>query len=319
MTLFRNALLTLSACETDSLPSDEPAGCDSVDPYALATLRADLGYLASPALDGRAPGTDGDIDARAFVAERFACIGLEGAGAEDDFDQPFTDAADNETGNVIGLLRGADAALASELVVISAHIDHFGEGLLGANDNASGVTALLAIATALSHDPEALGRTVVFAVFGSEESGFEGSEHFVTHASEGINPDDVVYNVNMDMVGSYSQAGIVDALGTFDGTAGLTAVEENTDAYPSLDVSLGYGSGDSDNYTFCSRGVPYIFWWTQDEECYHESCDTSGRIDYAGLSEIAQLTGDVTLALSQTSTDLAAAVNPGQDGCGSEE
>jgi hypothetical protein len=278
-------------------------------------MTADLAYLASPELDGRAPGSAGDELARAFIADRFACLGLVELGTGEGFHQPFSDDADNQTGNVLAMIPGAESSVMGESVVISAHIDHFGDGWLGANDNASGVTALLAIAQQLMTEGERPDRTIVFAAFGAEESGFEGAERFMRRAPTGINLDQIVYNVNMDMVGSYDSTATLYALGTFRGTAGREAVGAHVADHPTLDVSLGEGSDQSDNYSFCARGVPYVFFWTEDELCYHERCDRSERIDYEALTEIASLSGATALTLANSEADLIGAVRAGRNVC----
>lgn len=309
----------LGAClEEDtytSLPGPKPEGCDRPIAYEEADLTADLAYLASPELEGRAPGSAGDVAARAFVAERFACLGLEDVTEGEGYSQPFTDDAGNDTANVLAKIPGVGAGVAGETIVISAHIDHFGDDLLGANDNASGVTALLAIAQDLVNREVRPQRTILFGVFGSEESGFEGSEHFMRRPPAGIDTDRIVYDVNMDMVGSYTASTTLYALGTWVGTTGRQVVSNRTDDHPTLDVTLGYDSDQSDNVSFCSRGVPYIFFWTEDEECYHEACDTSGGIDYDAITEIAALVGEVSEDLADHAGDLAAEVEAGEDVC----
>ncbi len=283
-------------------------------PYDETAMMADVTYLASPELDGRAPGSAGDSSARAMVSERFAALGLIEPEEFGDYEQPFTDAQGNETANVIGYLPGTDDALASDLVVVSAHLDHFGDGLLGANDNASGVSGLLSIAQALAEQGAA--RTVVFAAFGAEESGFEGSNHFYTDPPSDLDPADFVYNVNLDMIGSYDSTSTVFALGTMSGTPARAAVDEITAEYPHLDVGVGEASDESDNFEFCSRGVPYVFMWTEDLDCYHETCDTADRIDSENMALIAKFTGDLVTVLADTSDDLRAGVQAGTDVCG---
>lgn len=316
------AIAALSGCaggssgaDDSSLPGVEPLGCERSDAYDQAAMTADLAYLASPELDGRAPGSEGDDLARAFVADRFACLGLVELGTGEGFHQSFTDDAGNPTGNVLGMIPGARSSVMDESVVISAHIDHFGDGWLGANDNASGVTALLAIAQHLMSEGEPPDRTIVFAAFGAEESGFEGAERFMRRAPTELDLDQIVYNVNMDMVGSYASSATLYALGTYRGTAGREAVVAHEGDHPTLDVSVGEGSDQSDNYSFCSRGVPYVFFWTEDELCYHERCDRSELIDYEALTEIASLSGATALTLANSDADLMGAVRPGRDVC----
>jgi len=117
------------------------------------------------------------------------------------------------------------------------------------------------------------------------------------------------------MIGSYASTEIVYALGSFRGTAGRAAVDAHVADYPELDVGVGEPSDLSDNYEFCTRGVPYVFFWTEDLECYHETCDTADRVDYPELVEIARLTGDVALTLANTTDDLRAAVQGDTNVC----
>lgn len=278
-------------------------------------MTADLAYLASPALDGRAPGSPGDVAARSFIAERFACLGLATVGSMVGFEQPFTDQAGNHTANVLGQITGTKPGLAAESVLISCHTDHFGGGKLGANDNASGVAALLSIAQDLVNRGIKPDRTLLFAAFGAEETGFEGSEYFMTNPPPAFDTSKLVYNVNMDMVGSYTASKMLHALGSFDGTAGKTAVMAHTSEHPNLTLSFGDESSLSDNATFCSRGVPYLFFWTEDTECYHQTCDTSARVDYASLASIAPLVGAVSLELANSSSDLRKGIVATKDVC----
>lgn len=310
-------LAGLAACATR--PECADSACEAIpscpdSAFDEAAMRADVAYLASEALDGRAPGTPGDDAARAFLHDRFACLGLRPLPGAPSFEQAFTDSEGHETANVVGYLPGADAGDASDIVVVSAHFDHLGDGRLGANDNASGVSGLLAIAQALS-EAEPTQRTVVFAAFGAEESGMEGAAAFLDTPPEGFSPDDVVYDVNMDMIGTYADTGTVYALGSLAGTEGRAAVAARRAEYPELDVGLGEPSDLSDNEAFCSRGIPYLFFWTEDPDCYHSRCDVPDQLDYPSMVEIARLTGQVAADLADSDADLRGAVAPGTDVC----
>lgn len=305
--MFRGAfsLLLVSCASAPACPEGA---------FDEASMRADVAYLASTDLDGRLPGTGGDGAARAVLAERFVCLGLT-PGGDDGYEKPFTDAEGRETASVFGILEGEDSAFGADVVVLSAHLDHLGGGKLGANDNASGLSGLMNIAEALV-DGEPPARTVVFAAFGSEESGYEGAADFLDAPPESVDPADVVYNVNLDMIGSYSSTDTVWALGTMAGTPGRTAVDALAADYPELDIGVDEPSDLSDNYEFCTRGVPYVFFWTEDLDCYHETCDTADRVDYANLVEVARLAGDVVAELASTEADLRAGVQVGADVCG---
>jgi hypothetical protein len=317
------AAAPLTACR-DGGPRGKPPGAQSDDtaaasgcagdPLRTEHLAADLRQLADPAWDGRRPGTPGDAAARQLVEDRFACLGLEPLLASGAYQEPFVDHKGRATANVLAALPGTDPALTHEVVLLSAHLDHFGRGRLGANDDASGLSALLAVAQAAAQGP-APRRTILFAAFGSEESGFEGSEAFVTTSASEISPADVVFNLNLDMVGSYDQTGRVYALGTMPGTPGRRALNGLLDRYPQLDVGVGDWSNLSDHVTFCRRGVPYVFFWTEDPACYHAPCDTEDRIDYPHLLDITALTHELLLSLASTDDDLGGAVRRGERVC----
>jgi hypothetical protein len=300
-------LLLLTACSSPPEPStwvDEVYG-DTQDRRArMMDVLDDL----VRGTRGRLPGSEGDATARTAVVERFASLELQPWG--DTYEQRFVDAQGRETANVLGLVRGADPDLADEIVVVGAHHDHLGDGFPGANDNASGVAALLELARDIADDPPA--RTVLFATWGSEESGFEGSRYF---ASQPGALDDIVYVVNLDMVGTLRQAGFVRALGGRTGTPGRRWVEEAAMAWPGRTARPFWYSRRSDNASFCEQGVPYVFFWTPDPECYHQACDTVDRIDPHGLVAVTSLARDVTRAAADTHVDLSAAVDAGVDVC----
>jgi hypothetical protein len=274
-------------------------------------LEADLDVLADEGLEGRLPGSDGDRAARAHVVARFAAAGLLPAG-DDGYEQPFVDFEGRATANVLGAVPGSDPRVADEIVLVSAHHDHLGPGFPGASDDASGVASLLWIAERIAADPPR--RTVLFGVFGSEESGFEGSEHWATHPTS-FEAADVVYDVNLDMVGSLSQTGRVWALGAMDGTVGIDVVAEESADWPEGVVRFGGSSDLSDNVTFCARGVPYVFFWTPFPRCYHESCDTRDQIDVDGMIALSLLTERTARRLADATQDLAAGVARGDDVC----
>lgn len=162
--------------------SEVSGASDDTSPDALA---ADIEYLASDELAARASGTAGDEATLAVIEERFRCLGLTAAMPADQMRQPFVTSAGDQTANVIGLLPGSDPALASEVIVLGAHHDHLGpvDGMIfnGANDNASGVAAVLAIARSMTERGVVPRRAIAFVTFGFEEHDgpCEGSEHFV--------------------------------------------------------------------------------------------------------------------------------------------
>ena len=282
-----------------------PPGCvEDAKPFEPTALRDRLAFLASDKLGGRVPGTEGDRAARAHIVERFTCLGLTPAGDDGTFEQAFTDASKQKTANVVGFIAGADATVGSEIVVVSAHHDHLGDGHLGANDNASGVTALLAIAQAIKQKGIAPKRTLAFMTFGAEEQGMVGSVFYVKHPAASLPNAKVVQVINLDMVGSYKSKGFVAAMGTFTGMPSRTLLGTLAKRYPRIHVGMGGRARGSDYEPFCDIGIPYVFFWTPDARCYHESCDTVDKIDLPHMADIAALAGDLTWGMANSDTDL---------------
>jgi len=286
-------------------PAAQDRGCiDDGSPYDAAALRARVAYLASGELDGRASGSAGDAAARGYLADRFRCLGLVPAGAHGSYEQPFT-AAGRATANLVGYIPGDDATVGGDIIVVGAHHDHLGDGHLGANDNASGAAALLAIAQAV-RQRGAPHRTVAFVAFGGEELGLVGSAYFAAHPPSALPAGRIVYDVNLDMIGSYSSAGAVYAMGTFRGLPATAIVKALSRERPALHVGVGGRGVGSDHEALCSAGVPYVFFWTPDKRCYHGRCDTIDNLDAAHAAEIAAFAGALVERLADSPSDLAA-------------
>jgi hypothetical protein len=200
------------------------------------------------------------------------------------------------TANVVGLLPGTDPRLAREAIVVGAHYDHLGrggEGSLapdeagavhhGADDNASGTAAVLALARAFARAGGA-PRTLVFVAFGAEEMGLLGSDHYVRRPAVPL--DRTALMVNFDMVGRLRDGKIY--LGGVDSGRGLR--EMATRAAAGLPVSLalrGDPYGPSDHMTFYAAGAPVVFVFTGAHADYHRPGDTWEKIDPAGLATVA--------------------------------
>src|SRR5262245_43323044 len=176
-------------------------------------LMADMTLLASSQMQGRETGTPGGRKARAWIVGQFQAIGLEPAGDEG-YLQPFSFIQLKPAGdaaNVLGRLDGSVAGASP--IVISAHYDHLGMNerfiFYGADDNASGVAALLAFAWELRRRP--LRHPAMFVAFDAEEPGFEGAKALLR-----VRPAlrTALINVNMDMV-SRNDRNEIFAAGTY--------------------------------------------------------------------------------------------------------
>ena len=176
------------------------------------TVRRHLYTLASDDMEGRKSGTPGIEKAAKYIESEFKRIGLTTFEGLETYRQTFNFTprrAKEEitSANIIGMLEGKSKK--EEYVIISAHYDHLGMkksggGDLifnGANDDASGVTGVLALAEYFKKVGNE--RTIVFAAFTAEEMGLIGSTHF----GKGINASKFVAGINLEMIGKIPSFG----------------------------------------------------------------------------------------------------------------
>ena len=221
--------------------------------------------------------------------------------------------------NVIGRLQvGPEPS--SDFIVIGAHVDHLGHGEgasslaqehekgeihPGADDNASGVAALIEVAEKLANglaDGELSGRRdLVFAAWSGEEIGLLGSSWWVAHAADPHSPggslaDRVTAYLNFDMVGRMSEA--VSLYGVASSPIWPREIER-----ANIQIALPIlAQPDSllptDATAFFNRGVPLLSAFTGAHADYHTPRDTPDKLDYTGLRRIAELVGEIGLSLS---------------------
>jgi hypothetical protein len=169
-------------------------------------LRKHVEGLASDDMHGR-PTPSPELDRAAeIIAKEYARLALEMPSSAPEYRQRFDCSATGagESSNVVAVLPGRD--LASEVVVVSAHYDHIGTTdsgddtiFNGANDNASGVAAMLAIAEVVSALPNKPRRSVLFVAFCGEEVGLRGSSYFAENPLVPL--ANIVADVNLEMLG----------------------------------------------------------------------------------------------------------------------
>jgi hypothetical protein len=220
--------------------------------------------------------------------------------------------------NVLGLLRGADA---SRTVVVGAHYDHLGlggDGSLapgsmgevhnGADDNASGTAAVLEMARELAAGPKP-ACDLLFALWGAEELGLLGSEHWAKHPTLPL--ESVVANLNLDMVGRAGD-GELAVLGV--GTARPLerwVREAGSAAGLELDISLsGQGVGGSDHMTFLKRRIPAVHFFSGVHTDYHKPSDDLQGFEAEGTRRVVALGIELVRNLSDAPRGALAYVDP---------
>jgi hypothetical protein len=181
------------------------------------SVRKYMEALAGDGMNGRGSASADELTAAKYIASQLKLLRIKPAGDNGGYlqtvsfkrrvrgapDQAPTDAT---TTNVLGIIPGRDPLLTKETILLSAHLDHLGVGrevdgdkiYNGADDDASGVTAVLELAKALMSGPRPK-RTVVFALFGSEEIGGWGARYFQEHPPVAF--ESLVANLEFEMIG----------------------------------------------------------------------------------------------------------------------
>jgi aminopeptidase YwaD len=270
------ALLLVS----DTLPSLEATA---------ASVRIISGTLTAAAADALLAPTGASVARlRDTLAQRRAPASMALPGARVEL-RVALELADRNAVNVIGILPGADPALAGEALVLGAHYDHLGftNGAVypGADDNASGTSVVVGLARAFA----AAGprpRTVVFALFGAEEIGLVGSGRYVRAPAVPI--DRTAAMLNFDMVGRLRHGSLT--IGGVESGAKLRDVVSEAVRASGLKASLRDSPyGPSDHSQFYGAGAPVLFFHTGPHADYHKPTDTADKIDTAGMTRIAAL------------------------------
>jgi aminopeptidase YwaD len=194
------------------------------------------------------------------------------------------------TANVVGMLRGADPALRDEVVVVGAHLDHVGQQgdvlYPGANDNASGSAAVLALAEALARSPQPPARSVLFVLYAAEESGLLGATHMVEHPPVPL--ERIVAVLNMDCIGHGSGK---LKLGGGEASPQLWTLARGLD-HDGITVEETWYGGGADAQPWFDAGLPTLYFATEDSYTHlHKPGDTPETLDPALYAAVVRLAG----------------------------
>jgi len=252
----------------------------------------DLQYLSSAACEGRKPGTAGHALARGRILERLRATAVDSLGGS--LIQTFTNSNINgstEGLNVVGWVKGTTNP--GKYVVLTAHYDHLGKVgsaiYYGADDNASGVACLLALADYFKVHPQSY--SIVFAALDREEVGFQGAYAAVDRLQAQLGNQALVFNLNMDMIARSDNGEIfVCGIKHFPGYA---YVVNDIQPYTNVKVLMGHDGGtpgedwtqQSDHAAFYAKNIPFLYVGVEDHPDYHQPTDTFERINPSAYLE----------------------------------
>jgi Zn-dependent M28 family amino/carboxypeptidase len=278
--------LLLCACAAAPPKPVAEAGANAII-KATDPLIDDARILSDDAMQGRAPGTPGSAMARSYIEDRLAEIGVD--PVRDSYEQPFiftTKKAAREGTNIVGRIEGTAHNHARRVLVVTAHYDHLGmaNGQIfnGADDNASGVATLLAVAQAFADEPPR--HDVIFAVVDAEEPGSKGARVFVSDPPVPL--ADMVLNVNLDML-SRNDRNELYAAGAARWPFMRGRLEALAKTAP-VTLKLGHDTpawgegqdwtGESDQVAFNEKGIAWVYFGVEDHPDYHTTRDRFSTI-----------------------------------------
>ena len=282
------------------------------------SLMATVATLTEPRFEGRATGTPGNLAARAWIEERFTAIGLSPVAGSYVFPFHFTHLSikaivdperqvktEYSGANVAGQCLGTDPKL--PVYVMSAHFDHLGirGGVMypGADDNASGIAVLIAVAEYCKRTPFA--HTIVFAAFDAEELGLQGSKAFLI--TPPVPKNRIALNVNLDMVSRNDRRELFVA-GPYHWPQLKPPLEQVAMRAPITllfghDKPMAMAGGvedwttQSDHGSFHEAKIPFVYFGVEDHADYHKPTDTADRIDRGFFVDVAETILDAILQL----------------------
>jgi hypothetical protein len=309
---FRSAVCALAAAVLLGLNAPQASAEHNLLEIATATITTDavkkhIGVLADDTFEGREAGSRGGRAAGLYIVKQLEAAGVAPGGPKGSYYQTFG----ASYSNILGMLEGSDPELKQQVLILSAHYDHVGYGTArnsfgpvglihnGADDNASGVAAVLEVIEAFGKLPQHPKRSILFAFWDGEEKGLLGSEHWAGQPTLSLARVPLV--INADMVGRLRDRRL-EIFGSRT-TQGLRRVFSSQNVEPSLAIDFSWEmKSNSDHYSFYKRRIPALLVHTGLHSDYHRPSDDAERINHDGVRQIAQWLFLITNELADSST-----------------
>lgn len=275
-----------------------------------ADLQIQLFNLTSSDFEGRKSGEKGQKLAAHYLADYYKNLNIPSAYDSTYFQSIpkdfFMDLADADSENVVAFIKGS--TYPNQYVIISAHYDHLGKKYgriyAGADDDASGTSAVLEIAEAFKLASDAGNRpkrSVVFLNLTGEEEGLFGSRYYTTYPIFPLK--NTVVNLNIDMIGRVdddhlNNPNYIYVIGSDKLSIELKLLSEKVNStYANLKLDYKFDDENdpnkfyyrSDHYNFAKNNIPIIFYFNGVHDDYHQPTDTPEKINYDLLAKRTKL------------------------------
>ena len=279
-------------------------------------LKKHVQVLASDSLEGRETGEQGQKKAAEYIANCFKKAGIP-PFKNKTYYQKFKVKSKSHLRqriklkqkyikgeNVLGFIEGTD--LKDEILIITAHYDHLGKknALIynGADDNASGTSAILEIAEAfMKAKKDSVGprRSVLIMAVSAEEKGLLGSKYYTENPIYPL--EKTITNLNIDMIGRvdkfHQNGNYVYLIGSDRLSTELHNISEEVNRKNfNLELDYTFNEKDdpnryyyrSDHYNFAKNNIPVIFYFNGVHDDYHKPTDTIEKIDFEKVQKISR-------------------------------
>ncbi len=283
----------------------------------IEDLKTHIHILASDSLEGRETGEQGQKKAAEYIVNCFKKAGIPPYKCKTYYQkfkvktkghlrQRIILKQKNIKGeNVLGFIKGTD--LKDEILIITAHYDHLGKKgssiYNGADDNASGTSAILEIAEAfMKAKKDSIGprRSILIMAVSGEEKGLLGSKYYTENPIYPL--EKTIANLNVDMIGRvdkfHENNDYVYLIGSDRLSTELHNISEEVNRkYFNLELDYTFNDKDdpnryyyrSDHYNFAKNNIPVIFYFNGVHEDYHKPTDTVEKIDFEKIQKITRL------------------------------
>lgn len=251
----------------------------------LSQAMQDLQVLSGEAMQGREIGSQGNALARDYILKRITELGLK--PCTDSYIQEFRAGKPSPVPmgkNIIACQFSEDKA--AKYLVISAHYDHLGINhnkiYFGADDNASGVAGVLAVAQSLKE--KVTKHHIAYAFFDGEEQGLLGAYAFVKR--NWIPRKEISANLNFDMIARGDKNELFVS-GTYHNPT-LKPILQDLNGMHGIRISFDHdrpGQGDddwtpqSDHFAFFEAGIPHLYFGVENHADYHEATDKFEKVN----------------------------------------
>lgn len=300
------AVIIFSACQDDEIAAPQQPPVIPQASFRLldsSQMMNDLRSLSSDAFGGRKAGTPEATLTYQLIQSRLRAAGVDSFAAG--FTQNFTYLSVDRK-NFIGFVKGT--LNPDRYIVVSAHHDHLGttgNGTIyhGADDNASGVAATLALAKYFQqHKP---ANSIIFALWDAEEVGIRGSAYFVNNLPGTLTLSNIKFNLNADMI-ARSDNGSIWASGLSHYPAYAYLVD-SIKGRTTTTLKSGYDKQTdpqdwtylSDHASFHNKGIPFLYLGVEDHPDYHKPTDTFEKVNPDKFTENANIFLQMTLLLDR--------------------